>query len=90
MRLVRLILRHAARRRGATFSQDLSAVFEEYTKTMHEAQLFEAALQAVAATELDLPDRKLTKEELQERTERFFSRGIGWIQQRLALSPELA
>jgi hypothetical protein len=65
-------------------------VFEEYTKTMHEAQLFEAALQVVAATELRLPKQELTSEELQERTEWFFSRGIGWIQRRLQLSPELA
>jgi hypothetical protein len=69
---------------------DVASVFEEYAKTMHEAQLFETALQVVAATELDRPDRKLTKEELQERTERFLSRGIAWIQQRLELSPEFA
>jgi hypothetical protein len=62
----------------------------EYAKAMRQAQLFEAALQVVAIHELELPDGELSPEELQERTERFFSRGIGWIQQRLDLTGELA
>jgi hypothetical protein len=69
---------------------DVTPVLQEYTRTMREAQLFEAALQVVAATELELPERELTSEELRDRTERFFSRGIGWIQRRLEVSPELA
>lgn len=69
---------------------DAAPVLREYAKTMRQAQLFESALQVVAATELDLSERELTSEERQERTERFFSRGIGWIQGRLELSPELA
>jgi hypothetical protein len=69
---------------------DVEPVLHEYAKTMRQAQLFESALQVVATVELELPDRELTSEELQARTERFFSRGIGWIQRRLDLAPELA
>jgi hypothetical protein len=69
---------------------DVAPVLQEYAKTMCWAQLFESALQAVAATELDPPEHALSSDELQERTELFFSRGIGWIQRRLELEPELA
>jgi hypothetical protein len=65
-------------------------VLREYAKTMRQAQLFESTLQVLATTELERPDHELTSEELQARTERFFSRGIGWIQRRLELTPELA
>jgi len=69
---------------------DTDTVFLEYAKTMKQAQLLEVALQAVAASEIDAPDRELSHEEIQERTEKFFSRSLWWIQKRLDASPELA
>jgi len=52
--------------------------------------MFEAALCAVAAQELDLPPSHASREELQARTETFFSRPIGWVRQRLDMTPALA
>ncbi len=69
---------------------DADLVRVEYARTMREAQLFEAELRVVAIHELEIPDRELNPEELQQRTERFYSHGIGWIQQRLELTAELA
>jgi hypothetical protein len=69
---------------------DVESVLSEYAKTMLQAQLFESALQVLAASELDRPDRELSSGESQQRTERFFSRGVWWIQRRLDMTPELA
>lgn len=66
------------------------ALFVEYARTMREAQVFEAALQTVAAMELEIPTETLSADQMLERTERFFSRSIGWVQARLRVSPELA
>src|ERR1700723_2801548 len=68
----------------------IEAVYLQYALTMREAQMFEAALCAVAAQELDLPPSHASREELQARTETFFSRPIGWVQRRLDMTPALA
>jgi hypothetical protein len=65
-------------------------VLREYAKTMGAAQRSESTLQALAVSEIDVPAGELSSEDVQQRTERFFSRGIGWIVQRLDLSPALA
>jgi hypothetical protein len=68
----------------------IEAVYLQYALTMREAQMFETALCAVAAQELDLPPGHASRDEIQARTEMFFSRPIGWVQQRLDMTPALA
>lgn len=69
---------------------DVELVLREYAKTMGAAQHFESTLQALAALEIGMPAGELSSEEVQQRMVRFFSRGIGWIAQRLDLIPVLA
>jgi hypothetical protein len=71
-----------------TRPETLTVLFLEYARTMREAQMFEAALQFIAAGELDLahPD---FRDDANTRTEWFFSRPISWLQRRLELPTEL-
>jgi hypothetical protein len=69
-------------------SETRSVLFLEYAHAMQQAQLFEAALQFVAAMEIDVPAERFSDEAF-ERTEWFFSRPIGWLQRQLAFSSDL-
>jgi hypothetical protein len=68
----------------------IETLYLEYARAMAQAQLFEKALQAVAVQEIDVPEGDRTSEEMQARTERFFSRPVNWIQQRLDIDANLA
>jgi hypothetical protein len=73
-----------------TREQSIHELHLEYARTMGAAQHFEKALQAVAVQELDLPEEGASDQEFFERTERLFSRSIGWIQRRLDMDADFA